>query len=164
MSLITPAQSEDTAPAVPVDRETPTISRALARIEEGGFTEAAVRAGLLVARLGNRQRRLSTMKNIRELVGPDVGLLDLPADDARALVQEQSYIVDYEPERALQTLPKLLRSAEERQRLLDLLDQLARQRRTEPGAARVPARVQACPVRRFGARADGGPLIPAASA
>ena len=41
------------------------------------------------------------MKNLRELVGPDVGLLDLPADDARALVQEQSYIVDYEPERAL---------------------------------------------------------------
>ena len=125
LGLIAPAQSEDTAPVVSVDRHTPAISRALARIEEGGFTEAAVRAGLLVARLGNRQRRLSTMKNLRELVGPDVGLLDLPADDARALVQEQSYIVDYEPERALQTLPKLLRSAEERQRLLDLLDQLA---------------------------------------
>src|SRR6185436_14857802 len=68
---------------------------------------------------------LSAMKNLRDLVGPDVGLLDLPADDARGLVQEQSYIVDYEPERALQTLPTLLRSAEEGQRLLDLLDQLA---------------------------------------
>ena len=66
------------------------------------------------------------MKTIRELVGPDVGLLDLPVDDARGLIQEQSYIVDYEPERALQTLPMLVRSAEERQRLLDLLDQLAR--------------------------------------
>ena len=65
------------------------------------------------------------MKNIRELVGPVVGLLDLPADDARGLIQEQSYIVDYEPERALQTLPMLVRSAEERQRLLELLDQLA---------------------------------------
>jgi hypothetical protein len=125
LGLIAPAQSEDTAPAVSVDRHTPAISRALARIEEGGFTEAAVRAGLLVARLGNRQRRLSAMKNLRDLVGPDVGLLDLPADDARGLIQEQSYIVDYEPERALQTLPTLLRSAEEGQRLLDLLDQLA---------------------------------------
>jgi hypothetical protein len=125
LGLIAPAQSEDAAPAVSVDRHTPAISRALARIEEGGFTEAAVRAGLLVARLGNRQRRLSTMKNLRDLVGPDVGLLDLPADDARALIQEQSYIVDYEPERALQTLPTLVRSAEERQRLLDLLDLLA---------------------------------------
>ena len=125
LGLIAPAQSDDTAPVVSVDRHTPVISRALARIEEGGFTEAAVRAGLLVARLGNRQRRLSTMKNLRDLVGPDVGLLDLPADDARALVQQQSYIVDYEPERALQTLPTLVRSAEERQRLLDLLDQLA---------------------------------------
>ena len=164
MSLIAPAQSEDTAPAVPVDRETPAISRALARIEEGGFTEAAVRAGLLVARLGNRQRRLSTMKNIRELVGPDVGLLDLPVDDARALVQEQSYIVDYEPERALQTLPKLLRSAEERQRLLDLLDQLARnvelnpeQRAFLPEFRRVlSATLELVPT--------AGRLIPAASA
>jgi hypothetical protein len=126
LGLIAPAQSEDTAPVVSVDRHTPAISGPLARIEEGGFTAAAVRTGLLVARLGNRQRQLSTMKNIRELVGSDVGLLDLPVDDARALVQEQSYIVDYEPERALETLPKLLRSAEERQRLLDLLDQLAR--------------------------------------
>jgi len=66
------------------------------------------------------------MKQIRELVGPKVGLLDLPADEARAIIQEQSYIVDHEPERALQTLPTLLGSAEERQRLLDLLDQWAR--------------------------------------
>jgi Protein of unknown function (DUF3141) len=126
LSLIAPAKAEDIAPAAPVDRHTPAISRALARMEEGGFTEAAVRIGLLVARRGNRQRRLSAMKTIRELVGPDVGLLDLPVDDARGLIQEQSYIVDYEPERALQTLPMLVRSAEERQRLLDLLDQLAR--------------------------------------
>jgi pimeloyl-ACP methyl ester carboxylesterase len=126
LSLIVPAEAEDTAPAVSVDRHTPVISRALARIEEGGFTEAAVRIGLLVAQRGNRQRRLSAMKNIRELVGPDVGLLDLPVDDARGLIQEQSYIVDYEPERALQTLPMLVSSPGERQRLLDLLDQLAR--------------------------------------
>jgi uncharacterized protein DUF3141 len=125
LGLIAPAKAEDTLPAAPVDRHTPIISRALAGIEEGGFTEAAVRTGLLVARRGNRQRRLSTMKNIRELVGPVVGLLDLPADDARGLIQEQSYIVDYEPERALQTLPMLVRSSEERQRLLELLDQLA---------------------------------------
>ena len=64
------------------------------------------------------------MKNLRAR-WTRCGLLDLPADDARALVQQQSYIVDYEPERALQTLPTLVRSAEERQRLLDLLDQLA---------------------------------------
>src|SRR4051812_9275967 len=72
LSLTVPAKADDTAPAVPVDRHTPAISRALARIEEGGLTEAAVRAVLLVNRLGTRQRRLSAWKNIRELVGPDV--------------------------------------------------------------------------------------------
>jgi pimeloyl-ACP methyl ester carboxylesterase len=114
------------APALAaVDKDTPAIRNALARIEVGGFTEAAVRAGLLVGRLGKHRRDLSTLKRIRELVGHDVGLLDMPADAARALIRDQSLIVDYEPETALQTLPKLLRSAEERQRVLKLLDRLA---------------------------------------
>jgi uncharacterized protein DUF3141 len=125
LSVIAPAQPEAAVAAAPVGRHTPAISRALTRMEEGGFTEAAVRAYLLVARLGNRERRLSTLKNVRELVGPEVGLLALPADDARAIIREQAFIVDYEPERAIQTLPALLRGAEDRERLLDLIDRLA---------------------------------------
>lgn len=116
------------APAVPREaRRAPAVRQALAHIEEGGFTDAAVRAALLAAKLGGRPRRLSTMKQMRTLVGADVGLLDMPADAARAIVQEQSHIVDYEPDRALRTLPKLLHTPAERQRILDILDRLVSQ-------------------------------------
>ncbi|MDR7036028.1 hypothetical protein J2X36_000764 [Methylobacterium sp. BE186] len=104
--------------------EMPAIREALARIEEGGFTEATVRAALLAARLGPREKRLSTAKHIRELVGREVGLLDLAAGEASHVVRQQSYIVEHEPERALATLPALVRTAEQRQRLLNILERL----------------------------------------
>ncbi|GJE43794.1 DUF3141 domain-containing protein [Methylobacterium soli] len=124
MSLMAPA-----APAVgtPLSRpggEARAVQEALARIEQGGFTEAAVRAALLAARLGTREKRLSTAKRIRELVGREVGMLDLAAETARQVVRQQSYIVEHEPERALATLPTLVRSADERRRLLGILEQL----------------------------------------
>ena len=50
----------------------------------------------------------------------------MPADDARAIIREQAFIVDYEPEHATQTLPALLRGAKDRGRLLALIDRLAR--------------------------------------
>src|SRR5690242_17335956 len=52
LGLIAPAEVEGAAPSVPADQQAPAISRALARIEEGGFAEAAVRAIMLVNRLG----------------------------------------------------------------------------------------------------------------
>ena len=104
----------------------------MGRISEGGFTEAAVRAGLLVSRLGRGARRLSTFKRIREAVGRDVGLLDLPAAAAADVVRRQSAIVEQAPERALAALPDLVRTAEERRRLLDILDRLADRLDLEP--------------------------------
>jgi hypothetical protein len=104
------------------DEVSSAVRDAVTHIEEGGFTEAAVRAILLMARRGNRQRRLSTLKRIRELVGDQVGLLDVSVDDARAIIQRQAQVVDHDPERAMATLPKLLPSPRERQRLLALLE------------------------------------------
>ena len=56
---------------------------------------------------GTGRRRLSAMKRARELVGKDVGLVDMPPEAAREIIREQSYIVDFEPEKALVALPKL---------------------------------------------------------
>ena len=118
-------REEERAPAPRRAERPEAIREALAHIEEGGFTDAAVRAALLAARRGHRQRRLSTLKRVRDLVGKEVGLLDLPADEARAIIQRQSYIVDHEPERAMATLPELLDGPEERRRVLDLIERLA---------------------------------------
>ena len=101
----------------PVDvRDTPLVKEALSHIEEGDRTKAIVRTALLLMKAGTGRRRLSAMKRARELVGKDVGLLDMPAEAARGIIREQSYIVDYEPEKALAALPKLLRTADDRRR------------------------------------------------
>lgn len=116
-------QAEKPEPAE--DRVSPAVDRALAGMEEGGFTAAAVRAALLAARFGNQQRKLSDLKRIRELVGSEVGLLDMPTDEARRLISQQALIVSNAPEEALQTLPGLLRTQDERHGIAQLLDRLA---------------------------------------
>jgi pimeloyl-ACP methyl ester carboxylesterase len=115
----------DAAAAAPVtEADTQAIERALARIEEGGPVEAVVRIALLASKRGKSQRQLSTMKRIRELVGADAGLLDLPVDKARAIIYDQSVIVDHQPDEAVRTLPKLMPSAEDRRHVLGLLDRM----------------------------------------
>ncbi|KMO41324.1 poly(3-hydroxybutyrate) depolymerase [Methylobacterium tarhaniae] len=100
---------------------------AMSRLAEGGFTDAAVRACLLVARLGRRERRLSTFKRIRELAGRDIGLLDRTASEAARIVRQQAAIVEHAPDEAMASLPDLVRTAGERRRLLDILDRLGGQ-------------------------------------
>ena len=104
---------------------TPRWSRRRCRISrKATATKAIVRAALLLMKAGTGRRRLSAMKRARDLVGKDIGLLDMPAEAAREIIREQSYIVDFEPVKALVALPKLLRTSEDRRRLLDLLDRL----------------------------------------
>ena len=119
------AQDKDTVAEEPVDaRNAPLVKEALSHIEDGDRDEAIVRTALLLMKAGTGRRRLSAMKRARELVGKDIGLVDMTAEAARGIIREQSYIVDFEPVKALMALPKLLRTSEDRRRLLDLLDRL----------------------------------------
>ncbi len=127
-SIGTADDEQVTAAAEPADiRDTPLIKEALSRIDEGDPTKAIVRTALLLMKAGTGRRRLSALKRARELVGKEVGLLDMPPQAARDIIREQSYIVDYEPEKALAALPKLVRTADDRHRLLDLLDRMESQ-------------------------------------
>ena len=119
------AEDKEAVAEEPVDaRDAPLVKEALSHIEDGDRTKAIVRTALLLMKAGTGRRRLSAMKRARELVGKDIGLLDMPAEAAREIIHEQSYIVDFEPVKALAALPKLLRTSEDRRRLLDLLDRL----------------------------------------
>lgn len=119
------ADEQATVAAEPADiRDTPLIKEALSHIEKGDRTKAIVRTALMLMKAGTGRRRLSAMKRARELVGKDIGLLDMPPEAAREIIREQSYIVDYEPVKALAALPKLLRTSDDRRRLLDLLDRM----------------------------------------
>jgi len=118
--------AEETGPAEePFDaRDAPRVKAALLRIDTGDWTSAVVRAVLLLMKAGTGRRRLSAMRRARELVGKEIGLLDMSAEVAREIIREQSYIVDFEPEKALAALPKLLPTAADRHMLLDLLHRL----------------------------------------
>jgi hypothetical protein len=123
-SLVTTAEDKF-ASEEPIDaRNAGPVQEALSHIEEGDRMAALVRTALLLIKAGTGRRRFSSMKRIRELVGKDVGLIDLPADLARETIREQSYVVEFEPEKALAALPKLLLTQEDRRFTLKLLDRL----------------------------------------
>lgn len=103
-------------------RNAPLVKEALSHIEDGGRTKAIVRTALLLMKAGTGRRRLSAMKRARQLVGQEIGLVDMPVEEARAIIREQSYIVDFEPVKALSALPKLLPTAHDRRSVLKLLD------------------------------------------
>jgi pimeloyl-ACP methyl ester carboxylesterase len=119
------AEDKEADAEEPIDvRSAPLVKEALTHIEDGDRTKGMVRVALLLMKAGTGRRRLSAMKRARDLVGKDIGLLDMPAEVARDIIREQSYIVDFEPVKALLALPKLLQTPEDRRGLLDLLDRV----------------------------------------
>ena len=58
-------------------------------------------------------------------------LPDLPLDEARRIGGEQEIIARYEPDKAVETLPVLLRDANDRDRLLTLLDRVLADKRVQ---------------------------------
>ncbi|MBB4042074.1 pimeloyl-ACP methyl ester carboxylesterase [Microvirga flocculans] len=125
VSLGMAVEDKEGATDEPADvRNSPLVKEALRHIKEGDGTKAMVRTALLLMKAGTGRRRLSTMKRARELVSRDLGILDMPAEAAREIIRDQSFIVDFEPVKALVALPKLLRTSADRRRLLDMLDHL----------------------------------------
>jgi pimeloyl-ACP methyl ester carboxylesterase len=114
----------DTDDSIADPRNSPSVRAALNHIAQGNRAGGLVRIALLLIASGSGQRRLSAIKQARELVGDEAGLLRMPANEARAIIREQSYAVDYEPAQALQALPMLLAASEDRRMALDLLSRL----------------------------------------
>ena len=104
--------------------ELPVVKEALAAIEQGGYPEACARVGALLARKGE-PLPLERLHLKRELIEDYRELLPATTpDEQRRIRGEQDIIVRYEPERAVETLPRLLGNPEDRKRLLTLFDRL----------------------------------------
>jgi hypothetical protein len=115
---------EEGRPETPDPRTLPFVREALASVAEGGFPEALARVGALLAQRG-RPIPLARLELKEQLIGDYKDLLpDLPRDAMRRIRGEQEIIVQYEPERALETLPQLLREPGDRERLRALLERL----------------------------------------
>ena len=96
-------------PAAAIEpRELPFVKEALASIAEGGYPEAVARClHLLKAKgrpmlLENLQLKAALMKEFSDL------LPNLPRDEERRIRGEQEIVVEFEPEKAVETLPRLL--------------------------------------------------------
>jgi hypothetical protein len=105
-------------------RSLPAVREVLDTIEEGSAIEGLARIAMLITKAGPGQRRLSQMQRTRELLSPEGEIAHLSEDERRRLLQEETIVVEFEPERAKRSLPKLLRTPAERRHALALLDRI----------------------------------------
>jgi hypothetical protein len=136
-------------------RELPVVKEALAAIEEGGYPEAVARVAALLAR-HDEPMPLERLHLKQELMEDYRSLLpETSRHEQRRIRGEQDIVVRYEPDRALATLPRLVKDAEDRKRLVTLCERLLSDRRIqalEPTveqkamAKRIQAVLQAEPV------------------
>ena len=103
-------------------RSVPAVKQVLDTLDQGTPAEAYVRIGLLMSKAGGGKRKLAQMERVRELLAPALLLDQITEDEFRTLIHEETIIVEFEPERAKRTLPKLLRSAADRRHAHELLD------------------------------------------
>lgn len=108
-------------PAVDV-RNLPLVRDTLGAIEKGGYIEAIARIGALLEKEGSGEisfDMLQTRKDLAENIKVVKGLTE---DEKRRIKNEQAIMVEFEPERALETLPLLLGKARDRSSATALLD------------------------------------------
>ncbi|GAB3396429.1 DUF3141 domain-containing protein [Azotobacter armeniacus] len=118
-----PGAEQPVAAGVAEPRELPFVQEVLAAIGEGGYSEAFARVAALLARKGDVP--LSRLAAKQEIARDYADLLpQLPPEAWRRIRGEQEIIVNYEPERAIATLPDLLAEESDRDRLLTLLERL----------------------------------------
>ncbi len=100
--------------------ELPYVKEALSAIDQGGYPEALARIGALVGRYAG-SIPLYRLEAADNFVRSDKVLSKLSAEQIRSLRSEAGVMVLLEPERTLDALPRLLATAEERERVLSIL-------------------------------------------
>jgi pimeloyl-ACP methyl ester carboxylesterase len=112
-------------------RELPFVQEALGSMSEGGYPEALARVACLLARKGE-PLMLTRLETKQQLIKEYRDLLPAMTPDAwRRVRGEQEIIVRYEPDKALATLPELLKAPGDRDRLVKLARHLLADRRVD---------------------------------
>ena len=103
-------------------RDLPLVQNALAAIGTGGYPEAIALMGALIGR-GAGRIPLERLEMVDHFVRSDEVLSKLSGDEVRRIKAEQAVVAELEPERGLQSLPKLLADPKDRRRALEVLDE-----------------------------------------
>ncbi len=99
-------------------RALPEARAALANLEKGGYAEAVVRMLVMVNAARGSVRRVR-LESAARVLGETQPFSQMGEQGRTALMNQQSLIVDLEPQRALSALPVMLPDASERQAALD---------------------------------------------
>ena len=95
-------------------RYLPHVETALRNVERGGFVEAVIRMMLLLSDARGSVRR-DRLERSAHMLAHDMPFAALGAETRATIIQEQSIIVEFERQRALETLPLLLPDAKQRE-------------------------------------------------
>jgi hypothetical protein len=118
------------------------VREVLDTLEEGSAVEGLARIAMLISKAGSGHRRLTEMQKTREILSPEGEIAHLSEDERRRLLQEETIVVEFEPERAKRSLPKLLRTAADRRRAHALLDWTEEHLALEEGQRRLSAELR----------------------
>ena len=124
-------------------RSIPAVREVLDTLEEGSAVEGLARIAMLISKAGRGHHRLSQMQKTRELLSPEGEIAHLSEDSRRRLLQEETIVVEFEPDRAKRSLPGLLRSAADRRRAHALLEWTEQQPGLEDSQRRLAAELRA---------------------
>jgi pimeloyl-ACP methyl ester carboxylesterase len=94
-------------------RALPEVQIALRSAGEGGFTDAVIRMLVLLAESRGNVRR-DRLERSSALLSGSEPFRSLTSDQRKRIIDQQSLLVEFAPEQAIETLPLLLKTPEER--------------------------------------------------
>lgn len=104
-------------------RETHEVKQALACMERGDLGAAVIRMLILLAGSRGSVRR-DRLERSAQVLNSTQPFQSMGPQRRAELIQQQSLIAEFEPERALQTLPQLLKTADDRAQALEVVNHI----------------------------------------